>query len=161
MWLNRSCEYWRSKFALGYYYYTGKSVTKDEKQSYKYWGEIAELGHLEAGHNFLCIVSADFKELNASSDANIKAMSYLNRAVNAKLTFSLYRKAEKLYNVPFYTKEQKIEFQTEAKELLRQAAEQGYEDAVKKFNKLQSGKKISLFSWHYPYYPWYETVVKF
>lgn len=156
MWLNRSSNYWRSKFALGYYYYTGTSVSKDEKKASEYWGEIAKLGYLEACHNYYRTKPLTLKEEN-----NVTYMCYLNQAATAKLTFSLYCKAYELYTSPFYSKEQKIEFQTKAKVLLGQAAEQGYEDAVKKFNQLQAGKKISLFSWHYPYYAWHETVVKF
>ena len=159
MWLNRSSGYWRSKFALGYYYYTATSVPKNQSKALEYWGEVAELGYPQACHNFYTI-SVSLKEGTFSS-LNIKRMVFLNKAVAAKLTFALYAKANYLYNAPFYTKEQKIEYQTEAKELLRQAAEQGYEDAIKKFNRLQAGKKISIFSWNTPGYSWNETIATF
>ena len=151
MWLNKSSAFWLSKYAIGYYYYAGIAVDKNIDKAIELWGEVAQLGYPKAWHNYYRAVCG---KLKTSQEDKIRANQYLHKAAEAKLPSSLYCLAEMYYESPTYTPEQKAEFQGKAIALLRQAAELGHKDAVKKLNRLEAGKKISIFSWESPYYPW-------
>lgn len=143
MWLNRSAEFWLSKYAIGYYNYEGIAVDRDEVKAYELWKEVAQLGYPKACHN--CYV-ATHSILKLSDDERTQSIKYLVKAANAKLPQALYLLAKLLYySMPNSTKGKKV---------LQLAAERGQKDAVKKLNNIEAGKKIGFFSWSLPYYPW-------
>ena len=151
MWLNRSSDLWLSKYALGYYYFAGIAGDKNLEKAIEMWGAVAQLGYPKACHNYYRAISG---KLKTSQEEKIRANQYLHKAANAKLSSSLYSLAEMYYESPTYTPDQKAEFKEKAIIALRQAAELGHKDAIKKLNRLEAGKKISIFSWESPYYTW-------
>lgn len=149
MWLNRSSDFWRSKYAIAYYHYAGIAVAKDRVKAFNMWEDVAKLGYPRAGHN--CYVAMRDK-MKATPDEIARSTQYLIAAAKTKLAASLYLLAEIYYEgLPAASIPQD---RNKAKELLQLAAERGQKDAVKKLNNIESGKKVGFFSWSLPYYLW-------